>query len=135
MKIFQKVISIFISLLILGYSGGLTVSTHFCNEDLVDRSIILPAKKCEAATKSAPQEQDPHFKRPSCCLDFVSEFKSQQFSTHQKIPFVKDFFPSDKFEITSDPVFQDSEPTFLIPNTKAPPDKVSRHIRFEQFLI
>lgn len=135
MVFLQKAISILISLLILGYSGGLSVSTHFCNEDLVDRSILLPAKKCEAASRSIPYSQDgPSVNRPSCCLDIFSEFQSDSFARDQAA-----FFPEfSAFAIVATPYelnIQKKEIPFLLPNQKAPPNPISKHILYEQFLI
>ncbi|GAB5557057.1 MAG: hypothetical protein SchgKO_12700 [Schleiferiaceae bacterium] len=70
-KNIYRIVSIACTLLIIGMSGGIHISKHFCRGELVDRSLNSFVEKCSAdsskSENTTPQNNETRFSKKSCC--------------------------------------------------------------------
>lgn len=87
-KFMRFILVVVMSVMVLAYSGGITIAKHFCRTELIDLAINGVVKKCDGAKNKTPKSNKPIFSEKSCCSDVVFSFKSFNFqlSSEAKIP-------------------------------------------------
>ena len=67
MKVLLKIVSVLQAAVLLAVSIGASVSTHYCNGNLIDFAINKRAKSCKVISQN--QNADCGFKKRTCCED------------------------------------------------------------------
>ncbi len=136
----RKITSILCALLIIGMSGGVHISKHFCRGELVDRSLNSFVEKCSVDSpegeNATPQERETRFSKKSCCetehLFLQTDKLAKQVDSHSLLFISATFIDWEASEIE----FTSGGKT--IP--RQPPDKQNKngqhlYILHEQYLI
>lgn len=135
MHLIKQIVAVFLSLLVLGFSSGITISKHFCKNELVDLAINSSVKKCKGAKKYSLPAPGVSFSEKSCCTDEVARFQTADFS----INFPQLVINQDLVLVahTALPIkIGQNKRVLLVPRAHAPPLQNRRiHIIHEQFLI
>ncbi|NBC56994.1 MAG: hypothetical protein GVY05_01740 [Bacteroidetes bacterium] len=72
---FNQIFSVLMAIVVLASTMSMTVSTHYCGNILVDKTIMKPAQKCAMHDVSSQHENESNHK--SCCDDEVEIIKGQ----------------------------------------------------------
>jgi hypothetical protein len=134
MGLFKQIVAILLSALTLSFSGGITISKHYCKADLVDLAINAPVQKCKGAEKTATPHSKTGYTEKSCCTDVVASFQTNSFN--QTASFI-DVTPT-YLVLAYVPMVVTYQPSkvLAIVNGLAPPlSKRYLHVLFERFLI
>jgi predicted cupin superfamily sugar epimerase len=132
MTFFKQLFVLSLSALVILFSGGAQVASHFCNGKIVSKSFNLEITKCKKDKANVPLTQHPIASKSSCCKTEISFVKS---SVSEKFEFQKDaFFPHQSLvslKINEHP----TSPTQSIKKLRSPPHGPSIHVWNAQFLI
>lgn len=129
MTLLKKFIALFISILIIAYSGGISIAQHYCADNLKSTHLNTPITSCLGEEETPCK---PGINKAPCCQDEYSFFETHAFDkngkttiTFAEISNVRDFkLPS---------IIETIEET--LHNYSLPPPDVKSYIRHEQFLI
>ena len=135
MGLFKQIAVIILSALTLCYSGGITISKHYCKADLIDLAVNTPVQKCKGAEKASSTDSSTGYTEKSCCSDVVASFQTNSFN--QTTSFV-DVITFTYLVSAYVPILATKQPSKLlaIVNGLAPPlSKRHWHILLERFLI
>ncbi|MBL4662141.1 MAG: hypothetical protein JKY22_00900 [Flavobacteriaceae bacterium] len=124
-QVFQKVMSMLLTLVVLFSTMSFTIDMHYCGDTLVDKAIFQKAKSCGMEMQQASTNKDCSITKKSCCSDkqvvidgqddlqlsFDSlSFEQQQFVTSFIYSYINLFEEFDK-EINS---FQEYKPPLVV---------------------
>ncbi|QTY27654.1 hypothetical protein [Flavobacterium sp. CS20] len=74
-SIFNQILSVLMAVVVMCSTLSMTVSTHYCGNIMVDKSIIKPAKKCVLYENET--QQNNGITKSNCCNDEVKIIKGQ----------------------------------------------------------
>ena len=88
MQLVRKIVVVLLSALTLIFSGGLTISKHYCKAELIDLAINAPVKKCKGAENAytVPANGGPLLTKQSCCNDVIDSFQTNTFQKSSDLP-------------------------------------------------
>ena len=130
MRILRTSILIIISVTLTAYSGGLSLSKHWCAGEVVSKSINMLNEEC--SDMETPM-QEPGINKPSCCANEYAFFQSDHFQKDQSLEFHPADLISDSYGnlIVQVPFVQPKS----IPFYAEPPPDLPVYIKVQRFLI
>jgi len=81
----KKILTILLLLVLVAYSGGVSISKHLCKGKIVTRAFNSEAKVCKRAKKQTVFSDVTSVSKPSCCDNEHDFFKS--FTFEKNTPF------------------------------------------------
>ncbi len=134
MALIKKILVVFLSILTLGYSGGITIAKHYCKAELIDVALNSEVQKCKGAEVSKSDVPQDGISEKSCCTDVIASFQTNSFQKSAiealsvgaaiLIQPIRALVPVVK------------TPVITSVSLKAPPlSKRAIHVLFERFLI
>ncbi len=134
MALIKKILVVFLSILTLGYSGGITIAKHYCKSELIDVALNSEVQKCKGAEISNSGVPQDGISEKSCCTDVIASFQTNSFqkSATEALTTGTAIFiqPIRAFDAVVKTTF-----TTRV-SLKAPPlSKRAIHVLFERFLI
>jgi len=134
MILIRKTIAIFLLLTVVAYSGGVSISKHFCKGKITSRAFNTAAKPCKKASCKKHQTRELGYTKPSCCNTEQDFFKSFNFEKNQVsqsfvLAIAEMVYPK---LIVSD---YTSSTKLRVEFYKPPPDPTPIYVRIERYLI
>ena len=128
----KKILSIFLLLVVVAYSGGIKISKHLCKGKVVSRAINHEAKVCKRAKCEINFSDRTAVSKKSCCdseSDFFKSFNFEENTTANNFILANAYF---YFPTISIPVITSTSSRV---DYYEPPPNVPIYIRVERFLI
>jgi len=123
LKLFKKILSLFLVGIVLSFSGGLQIGKHLCNGEVVSRAINYEVDVCKKAKEAAALSCDIEtMSLKSCCDTQLDFFQTDTFSKIISLSAV--YLPVSAIKIPEPPFssFQSLVPEVLkFQNIKGPP--------------
>lgn len=132
MHFIKQLFVLTLSTLVILFSGGAQVASHFCNGKVVAKSFNLKVEKCQKDNSVVPFTKHPIASKSSCCdtqINFAKTSTFEKFSTNKITLLALD----QKFATQSLP----QPKVFLkeIKKLRPPPNGPPLYILIDQFLI
>ncbi len=134
MALIKKILVVFLSILTLGYSGGITIAKHYCKSELIDVALNSEVQKCKGAEISNSGVPQDGISEKSCCTDVIASFQTNSFQKSATEALTTGATILIQPICALVPVL--ISPVFTRVSSKAPPlSKRAIHVLFERFLI
>jgi hypothetical protein len=132
MQFIKQLFVLSLSILVILFSGGAQVASHFCNGKVVSKSFNLEVEKCRKDNVVVPFTKHPIASKSSCCdteVSFLKSSVSEKFDFQKEITLIK---PTIAFvQVSKEPVHAVKS----IKKLRPPPSGPSIHVWHDQFLI
>ena len=133
MNFAKKTLSIILLLVVVAYSGGVSISKHLCKGKVVSRAINSEAKVCKKAKCELHISDRTSVSKKSCCDSKSDFFKSFNFEEN---PAANNFILATAeilFRTISIPVITST--SSRVDYYEPPPNEIPIYIQVESFLI
>ncbi|MCT4622386.1 MAG: hypothetical protein N4A46_02095 [Schleiferiaceae bacterium] len=133
----KTIFAMFISVIVIGYSGGLNIAKHFCKGKVVSKSFNYEVEECGGADRLEFNSCNPEklvLSSVPCCKTESQFYKSFDFEKDNLVKgFVFEDVTVNKLEkkAFSAPLLKVNSPNLERP----PPESIPIFIRLERFLI
>ena len=132
MRFVKQLLVFVIAGLVILFSGGAQVASHYCNGKVVAKSFNLKMEKCWKDNVVVPITKHPIASKQSCCDTEVSFAKSSTFEKLTKLQIASigvHIAPQISFKGDT------HQPEKSIKKLRPPPNGPSIHVWIDQFLI
>jgi len=135
MLLTRKIFSIALTILILAYSGGISITKHLCEGKVIAKAVNAEVKKCKKSESLSlsTNSEERQFNERSCCDTESMFFQANAFEKNASD--LNYSVATLTTPITFDLALVLDEPSFIIFGLSPPIVGPPIYLAYEQFLI